>query len=98
MRIIHSVLFSLKHKKGSPEAEAFLAESLSVLSTIGQVCGFRVYNQVSQKNKFEYAFSMVFETEEDYAAYNQNENHQNYVKTLWTNQVTDFMEVDLQAH
>ena len=98
MRIIHSVLFSLKHKKGSPEAEAFLAQSTSILSVIGQVCGFRVYNQVSPKNKFDYAFSMVFETEEDYAAYNQNENHQNYVKTLWTNQVTDFMEVDLQAH
>ena len=48
-RIIHSVIFSLKHEKGSAEERRFLEDGRSALSTIPTVQDFKIFKQISPK-------------------------------------------------
>ena len=96
MKIIHTVLFNLKHKKDSVESDLFFKDSFSILSPIQQAHDFTMFDQVSQKNNFNYAFSMFFDSRADYDEYNQNESHKNYVQSRWLNEVSEFMEIDLE--
>ena len=94
--IIHSVLFKLKHKKGSPEEQKFLADGFALLSPIAP--DFKIYNEVSPKNNFDYYFYMTFESQNEYDTYNNNPIHQNFVQTRWIPEVSEFLEVDLTEY
>ncbi|MEI6100976.1 MAG: Dabb family protein [Eubacteriales bacterium] len=93
MKIIHSVLFRLKHKKSSAEEQQFLTDAAAALAPIAPQ--FKIYNEVSPKNNFDYYFYMVFSSQDEYDTYNSQPAHQNFVKTRWIPEVEDFMEVDL---
>ena len=51
MKIIHTVIFNLKHEKGSPEAEAFFEKSEKILAHTPFAKDFRIFLR-SQQKKF----------------------------------------------
>lgn len=91
--IIHSVIFKLKHPKGSKEESQFLENAKKLVSIPG-VQNFQCLKQVSTKNKFEFGLSMQFENEELYQQYNNHPDHVYFVQQYWLNEVEDFMEID----
>ncbi|MCM3172313.1 MULTISPECIES: Dabb family protein [unclassified Paenibacillus] len=93
-QIIHSVVFSLKHEKGSAEEAKFIQDGKSMLSSIPTVNHFQVFREISPKNNYDFGFSMVFHNREDYEAYNAHPTHVEFVSNRWEKEVTQFMEVD----
>jgi len=91
--IIHSVVFTPKHKPGSIEEKDFLDAAIS-LKAIESVRNFRAYRQVSRKNNYRFGLSMEFETESGYQAYNEDPRHVEFVQNRWIPEVEDFMEID----
>jgi len=96
--IIHSVIFSLKHEKTSDEAQTFLRDGQNLLSSIPSVKNFQVFNQVSAKNNYQYGFSMEFDSQADYDAYNEHPIHTSFVEDRWKVEVTDFLEIDYESY
>lgn len=96
MKIIHSVIFNLKHEKDSPEEKLFFEKSRNVLENTPYAKDFKVFFEVSKKNEYDYGFSMAFDSEEDYNRYSfEYEPHREYVNEVWLKEVTDFFEIDL---
>lgn len=91
--IRHTVAFSLKHAKGSPEETSFLKEALA-LADIASVKNFEQLRQVSAKCKMAFGFSMEFDDEAGYAAYNSDPRHVAFVRKRWDTEVTSFQEID----
>jgi len=91
--IRHTVVFKLKHPPGSPAESDFL-DAAQVLATIPSVYKFERLHQVSQKNDFDFGFSMEFDSQQDYEAYNVHPQHVQFVETRWKKEVTEFMEID----
>ena len=96
-QIKHMVIFNLVHGKESPETEKFLADGRVLLTSIPVVKEFEVLRQVSPKNDYDFGFSMVFDNEGEYAAYNSHPTHQNFVEQRWKKEVSRFLEIDFQA-
>ncbi|QYR21597.1 Dabb family protein [Paenibacillus sp. sptzw28] len=92
--IQHSVIFCLKHAKGSEEERRFLEDGRSILASIPVVKNFRVYRQVSPKNEYDYGFSMEFANKEEYDTYNAHPLHVAFVKERWETEVERFLEID----
>jgi hypothetical protein len=95
--IRHMVIFTLKHPKKSQEAEAFLEDGRTILTSIPSVRNFQVFRQVSVKNDFDYGFSMDFASQEDYDAYNAHPLHVDFVQQRWLVEVERFLEIDFQT-
>ncbi|AEI44014.1 Dabb family protein [Paenibacillus mucilaginosus] len=95
--IRHMVIFNLKHAAGSPEAEQFLEDGRTQLTSIPGVTRFEVFRQVSPKNDYEYGFSMDFADGTAYEAYNAHPVHTAFVSERWEKEVTRFLEIDFQA-
>ncbi|SEK62604.1 Dabb family protein [Paenibacillus sp. OK003] len=93
--INHMVTFTLYAGKDTPEAEAFLKESAEALANIPGVEQLQVLRQVSEKNEFDYSFSMVFANQAAYDAYNDHPIHRKYVEERWEKEVSRFQEIDL---
>ncbi len=93
--IKHMVIFNLKDDDPA-KVEYFLDHSKKVLSNISGVEDFEASRQVSQKNNFQFGFSMVFGDEDMYKAYNEHPDHVDYVKNVWINHVKELLEIDLQ--
>lgn len=93
-RIVHSVIFTLIHKEGSTEEQAFLEDGRSILSSLPTVQEFKIFDQVSPKNGYRFGFSMLFEDEQAYAAYNEHPLHVAFVSERWEKEVTQFLEID----
>ncbi|MFM9281999.1 Dabb family protein [Paenibacillus jiagnxiensis] len=93
-QIIHSVVFSLKHEKGSAEEAKFLSDGKAALSNIPTVNNFQVFREISPKNNYDFGFSMVFNSKEDYEAYNIHPQHVGFVSDRWEKEVVQFMEID----
>jgi len=91
--IRHTVVFNLKHGKGSAEEKKFLADAL-VLTEIPGVEAFEQLRQVSPKNSFGFGFSMEFADQAAYDAYNVHPLHVAFVRDRWVPEVSDFMEID----
>ncbi|MBT2287929.1 Dabb family protein [Paenibacillus albidus] len=51
--------------------------------------------QVSPKCDFDYGFSMEFENQEAYEAYNAHPSHRSFVQERWETEVARFQEIDL---
>jgi Stress responsive A/B Barrel Domain len=93
--IRHTVVFRLKHSKGSAEERAFLADA-DVLKTIPGVEKFEKLRQVSAKNGYAYGFSMEFADEAAYQGYNDHPEHVRFVKQRWVPEVEEFLEIDYE--
>lgn len=94
--MIHSVIFNLKHAKGSEEETRFIEDGRSILSSIPVVKNFKVYRQTSPKNEFAFGFSMAFDNGTDFEAYNAHPLHEKFVKERWESEVENFLEIDYQ--
>ena len=91
--IRHTVVFSLRHPAGSPEEADFLDGAL-VLAEIPTVRNFERLQQVSPKNGFRFGFSMEFDDQAGYDAYNKDPDHVRFVRDRWQTEVADFTEID----
>lgn len=94
-RIIHSVIFKLKHPKGSLKEKEFLAAA-EKLSSIPGVENFQCLRQVSPKNEFEFGLSMEFANQPLYDQYSNHPEHIAFVQQRWMNEVEEFLEIDYQ--
>ena len=91
--IRHTVVFSLKHPRGSAEEKAFLAAA-DVLAEIPGVEKFEKLRQVSAKNNFAFGFSMEFADDAAYQGYNDHPGHVRFVRERWVTEVEEFLEID----
>lgn len=94
--IRHTVVFSLKHAKGSPEEQAFLDAAL-ILAKIPGVEKFERLRQVSPKADYAFGFSMEFADQAAYDVYNAHPDHTAFVEGRWIPEVTAFQEIDYIA-
>ncbi|WP_301929847.1 Dabb family protein [Ferruginibacter sp.] len=92
-RTYHSVFFTLKHPKGSPSEQAFLATAKK-LAAIPGVEKFECLKQTSKQNKFEFGLSMEFATQQLYNTYNNHPAHVAFIQNHWLKEVEDFLEID----
>lgn len=70
----------------------FLA--LKALGGIPGVQQLEISRQISSKNPFEYAFTMVFDSQTIYDAYSNHPEHDAFVQNWWIPNVEDFLEID----
>ena len=91
--IRHTVVFRLKHLRGSVAEAAFL-KAADVLVAIPGVEKFEKLRQVSPKNDFTFCFSMEFANQKEYDFYNAHPDHVAFVRDCWVPEVEAFMEID----
>ena len=91
--IRHTVVFRLKHPKGSAAEVAFLKAAV-VLASIPGVERFERLSQVSVKNDYTFGFSMEFADQAAYNLYNDHPDHVAFVRDRWIPEVAAFMEID----
>ncbi len=94
-RIRHTVTFTLKHDKNSPEENSFL-EAARTLSSLPTVQNFECLKEISQKNTFDFGLSMEFENRKDYEDYSKHPSHADFVQNKWIPDVVDFIEIDYE--
>lgn len=92
--ILHSVIFNLKHEKGSEAERQFLEDGKRILTSIPTVTNFQVYKQTSVKNDYDHGFAMEFANQADYDAYNEHPLHVQFVNERWVTEVEKFLEID----
>lgn len=90
-------MFNLKYDADAPETDKFLQDGQRILSALPMVKNFEVSRQVSSKNEYKFYFSMVFDNQEAYTAYNEHPEHVKFVKERWETEVTNFLEADFIA-
>lgn len=93
--IQHTVVFRLVHPAGSAAEAEFLDTARATLPGIPGVGEFTVSRQVSPKSDLAWQFSMRFEDEAAYAAYDAHPAHTGFVRTRWAHEVAEFREYDL---
>lgn len=93
--IRHTVVFRLKHAKGSAEERAFLADA-EALRAIPGVEKFEKLREVSPKNDYAFGFSMEFRDRAAYQSYNDHPEHVRFVKERWVPEVEKFLEIDYE--
>lgn len=93
--IRHSGLFNFKSNVTEEEKSAFF-RTLKDLETIFWVQKMEVSKQTNSKNKYQYGFSMEFDDEDNYRAYQLNPIHDAFVKDYWLKMVDDFIEIDTE--
>ncbi len=94
--IRHAALFKLTHTAGSAQEASFLA-ALAELAAIPGVGSFEIAREISPKNDFDFAVSMIFADAAAYQAYNLHPAHVAFVQTRWLPEVSNFMEHDTVA-
>jgi hypothetical protein len=94
--IRHTVVFTLKHAKGSAEEADFLASAKRELAGIPGVDAFEQLRQVSLKNDYAFGFSMEFADQAAYDAYNSHPAHTAFVRERWVPEVARFLEIDYE--
>ena len=95
--IRHTVMFTLKHESDSAEEKDFLDSAL-VLKAIPGVKKFERLKQVSEKCDHAFGFSMEFDTQADYQAYNDHPDHVAFVNDRWIPEVASFQEIDYKLY
>ncbi|MDC9826139.1 Dabb family protein [Devosia sp. ZB163] len=93
--IRHTVVFNLKHARGSLQEKAFLRDAM-VLTEIPGVEKFEQLRQTSKKNDYEFGFSMEFADQAAYDAYNAHPKHVKFVRERWEREVEKFLEIDYE--
>ena len=93
--IQHTVAFRLVHAAGSSEEAEFLDTARRTLTAVPGVRDFTVSRQVSAKSPLTFQFSMAFDDEDVYAAYDAHPAHRAFVAERWVPEVAEFQELDL---
>lgn len=93
--IRHTVAFRLRHPAGSEQERDFLHAAL-VLAGIPGVQRFEQLRQTSQKNGFQFGFSMEFADQAAYDHYNAHPVHTAFVAERWVPEVAEFLELDYE--
>ncbi|GAB4045415.1 Dabb family protein [Spirosoma litoris] len=93
--IRHTVVFKLKDQIDLLQEQAFFEAALA-LAAIPGVQKFEGLKQIGTKNKFDFGLSMEFDTEEEYAYYNNHPAHVQFVREHWIPTVQDFLEIDYE--
>ena len=91
--IRHTVVFSLKHARGSTAEAAFL-KAADILDAIPGVEKFEKLKQVSPKNDYAFGLSMEFADQGAYERYNDHPDHVAFVRERWIAEVEKFVEID----
>jgi hypothetical protein len=91
--IRHTVVFRLKHHRGSAEEASFLSAG-KALADIPGVERFEQLKQVSPKNDYHFGYSMEFADQAAYSRYNDHPVHVAYVRDRWIPEVETFLEID----
>jgi hypothetical protein len=91
--IRHTVVFRLKHTKGSALEKKFLSDAM-LLAKIPGVKAFEQLRQVSPKNDYDFGFSMEFTDQKAYSGYNDHPDHVAFVRDRWVPEVEKFLEID----
>jgi len=94
--IQHSVIFKLKHAKGSHEENLFLSAAKE-LAVLPGVKNFQSLRQTSPKNKFDYGLTMEFDNQPAYDTYSSHPDHTRFIEEFWLKDVEDFLEIDYEA-
>jgi hypothetical protein len=94
--IRHTVMFNLRHAKGSLMERSFLRDA-DVLATIPGVENFEKRRQVSAKCEYAFSFAMEFKDQKAYDGYNKHPKHVAFVRDRWDREVAKFMEADYEA-
>lgn len=97
MTIIHTVVFSLGHQPDSAAEDEFLQTARQILSGVPGVHEFTVRRQISPFSPLRFQFSMVFDDQAAYSAYNTHPAHVGFVESRWKPEVTSFQEYDFVA-
>lgn len=92
--IQHTVMFNLKHEPNSKEERIFLENGERILSALPMVINFEVKRQISKKTDFDFYFTMYFEDQASYEAYNNHPEHISFVSERWETEVSSFQEAD----
>ncbi len=87
-------MFSLKTPPNSEVARKFLQDGKKILTSIPGVAEFKVFRQVSEKNTFQYGFSMVFRDRSAFENYLKHPLHTRFVSERWEKEVSSFLEAD----
>ncbi|CAM4514440.1 heme-degrading monooxygenase HmoA [Paenibacillus endophyticus] len=91
--IHHMIIFSLQHEAGSEAAEAFMRDAEHQLTKIPGVKQFRAF-RLKPNNHMDYGISMVFDSQEDYAAYASHPLHDDFENLRWKREATRAMVID----
>jgi Stress responsive A/B Barrel Domain len=91
--IRHTVVFRLKHPRGSVAETAFLDAAKS-LAAIPGVERFEQLLQVSPKNDYVFGFSMEFADQAAYDGYDRHPVHVAWIRDHWLPEVEKFLEID----
>lgn len=91
--IRHTVVFRLKHPRGSVAETAFLDAAKS-LAAIPGVERFEQLLQVSPKNDYVFGFSMEFADQAAYDGYGRHPVHVAWIRDHWLPEVEKFLEID----
>jgi hypothetical protein len=91
----HTVVFRLKHPRGSAAERDFLATAKQ-LAAIPGVERFEQLRQTSPKNAFTFGFSMEFADAAAYQRYSAHPAHVSFVNERWLPEVAEFMEIDYE--
>ena len=93
--IRHTVVFRLKHPRGSAEEKSFLDAGMALASIPG-VQQFEQLRQVSPKDDYHFGYSMEFADQAAYQGYNDHPAHVAYVRDRWIPEVEAFLEIDYE--
>lgn len=93
--IRHTVVFRLKHPKGSTEEKKFFNVAKK-LSSIPSVKNFECLRQISQNNNFDFGISMEFDNKAAYDSYSNHPDHLMFLQEIWLKEVDDFLEIDYE--
>jgi hypothetical protein len=94
--IRHTVMFTLRHARGSLMEKSFLRDA-DVLATVPGVQDFEKRRQVSSKCEYAFSFAMNFADQKAYDGYNTNPKHVAFVRDRWNKEVARFLEADYEA-
>src|SRR5512134_234614 len=92
--IRHTVVFRLKHARGSDGERQFLDAANRLLAPIPGVQRFERLRQVSGLNAYTFGFSMEFADQAGYDGYNRHPDHLRFVQERWLPEVEEFLEID----
>ncbi len=91
--IRHTVVFRLKHPRGSAAERDFL-DATRELATIPGVERFECLRQIGARNAFTFGLSMEFSDAAVYQRYHDHPKHARFVQERWLPEVADFLEID----
>ncbi|MCM4166473.1 hypothetical protein KCTC52924_03405 [Arenibacter antarcticus] len=95
--IHHSVIFNLKHVKGSERKKRFF-EAVKKLGLLPGVLNFKILKQTNSMNTFDYGISMDFVNQITYDNYSNNPEHSKFIEEYWSKDVIDFIEIDYEIY